>query len=103
MTTTIECALDAGRVQFTATVDDENKWKFSNTAPQAIVDNLIPDFKRSGGMISPELAGVQFDHPSQRYAARVIERLRHLFSSMKVAEPKKRGRKPRQTSSGKTS
>ena len=94
MSTTIECTLDSGKVKFTATVDDENKWKFSRTAPKPIVDNLLPDFKRAGKRISVELTGVAFNSPSERYAARVIERLRYMFSSMKIVPPKKRGRKP---------
>ena len=94
MTTTIECALDAGKITFTATVDDENKWKFSRgNAPKSIIDNLIPDFKRAGKMVSMELTGIGFNRPSERYAARAVERLRYMFSSMNVIPPKKRGRK----------
>ena len=96
MTTTIECTLDAGRVAFTATVDDENAWKINGkNAPKPIVDNLLPDFKQAGSSICMELMGKEFNSPSERYAARAVERLRYMFSSMVVVPPKKRGRKPK--------
>ena len=103
MTTTIKCALDQGRVQFTATVDNENKWTISEGVPKALVDNLIPDLKRAGSLVCVELTNMNFDTLSERYAARAIHRLKYIFSSMEVIppeevkppEPKKRVRKTR--------
>lgn len=104
MTTSIKCALDGGRVQFTATVDNENRWTISEGVPKALVDNLIPDLKRAGSLVCVELTNINFDSLSERYAARAIHRLKYIFSSMEVVPPeevepppapKKRARKPR--------
>ena len=91
-TTRIKCSLDGGRVQFYATVDDNNKWTISKEAPRNLADNLLPDFKRAASTLCADLVGQGFERPSQRYAARAIYRLKYMFSGMEVAPPAKRGR-----------
>lgn len=87
MATMIRCALDGGRLQFTATVDNENRWTISEDAPRALADNLIPDLKRAGSLVCAELTNMDFDNLSERYAARAIHRLRYIFSSMEIIPP----------------